>query len=123
MSFKPSNVTSESGHWYDRSGVQVATVIGSKGQQVKPDLRHARKFGFAPGVTTILKAAHKESLVQYREKQVLLASLTLPQIARVLTSGPARIFDLGPAKGAIAVGSDADLLWPSDRWPPMRIVL
>lgn len=81
MSFKPSNVTSESGHWYDRSGVQVSTVIGSKGQSVKPDLRHARKFGFAPGVTTILKAAHKEQLVQYRERQVLLASLTLPQIA------------------------------------------
>lgn len=80
MNFKPSSFTSESGHWYDRSGVQVATVLGSKGQQVKPDLRHARKFGFAPGVTTILKAAHKESLVQYREKQVLLASLTLPQI-------------------------------------------
>jgi len=81
LSFKPSNVTSESGHWYDRSGVQVSTVIGSKGQSVKPDLRHARKFGFAPGVTTILKAAHKEQLVQYRERQVLLASLTLPQIA------------------------------------------
>jgi hypothetical protein len=81
LSFKPSNVTSESGHWYDRSGVQVSTVLGSKGQQVKPDLRHARKFGFAPGVTTILKAAHKEQLVQYRERQVLLASLTLPQIA------------------------------------------
>jgi len=81
LSFKPSNVTTESGHWYDRSGVQVSTVLGSKGQQVKPDLRHARKFGFAPGVTTILKVAHKEQLVQYRERQVLLASLTLPQIA------------------------------------------
>jgi len=81
LSFRPASVTSESGHWYDRSGVQVSTVIGSKGQSVKPDLRHARKFGFAPGVTTILKAAHKEQLVQYRERQVLLASLTLPQIA------------------------------------------
>jgi len=81
LSFRPASVTSEGGHWYDRSGVQVSTVIGSKGQSVKPDLRHARKFGFAPGVTTILKAAHKEQLVQYRERQVLLASLTLPQIA------------------------------------------
>lgn len=81
MSFKPSTVTSESGHWYDRSGIQVSTVLGSKGQQVKPDIRHARKFGFAPGVTTILKVAHKEQLVQYRERQVLLASLTLPQIS------------------------------------------
>ena len=80
MTFKPTTHTAESGHWYSAEGIQVQTVTGSKGQQVKPDLRHARKFGFAPGVTSIIKVAHKEQLVQYRERQVLLASLTLPQI-------------------------------------------
>lgn len=74
--------TTESGHWYSFADQQqVATVTGSKGDPVKPDLRHARKYQFAPGVTTILREAHKEQLVQYRERQVLLAALTLPRAA------------------------------------------
>ena len=74
------NTTTESGHWYSFFDQrQVENVIGSKGDPVKPDLRHARKYQFAPGVTTILREAHKEQLVQYRERQVLLAALTLPR--------------------------------------------
>jgi len=74
--------TSEaSGHWYDRTGVQVATVLSSEGKAIKPTLRQARKMDLVPGVTTIIKEAHKEQLVQYRERQVLLASLTLGRMA------------------------------------------
>lgn len=74
------NATTESGHWYSFIDQrQIATVTGSKGDPVKPDLRHARKYQFAPGVTTIIREAHKEQLVQYRERQVLLAALTLPR--------------------------------------------
>lgn len=74
--------TSEaSGHWYDRTGVQVATVLSSEGKAIKPTLRQARKLDLVPGVTTIIKEAHKEQLVQYRERQVLLASLTLGRMA------------------------------------------
>jgi hypothetical protein len=69
--------TEASGHWYDRTGSQIATVLGAKGQQIKPTLRQARTHDLVPGVTTIIKEAHKEMLVQYRERQVLLASLTL----------------------------------------------
>jgi len=54
-----------------------------------------------PGTATILPVLLNEGFHKGR--------LTLPQIARVLTSAPARIFDIGPAKGAIAVGCDADL--------------
>ena len=54
-----------------------------------------------PGTATILPVLLDEGFHKGR--------LTLPQIARVLTSAPARIFDVAPAKGAIAVGCDADL--------------
>jgi len=54
-----------------------------------------------PGTATILPVLLAEGFHKGR--------LTLQQVARLLTSGPARIFDLVPAKGAIAVGCDADL--------------
>ncbi|MGG5807698.1 dihydropyrimidinase [Falsiroseomonas sp. CW058] len=36
--------------------------------------------------------------------------LTLPQLAEAWSTGPARLFGLAPAKGAIAPGADADLV-------------
>jgi hypothetical protein len=67
------------GHWYSKDGVLMHRVEGAKGQQVEPDLRHARKLNLAPGVTSIIKMAASEALVQYRERQVLMAALTLPR--------------------------------------------
>jgi len=54
-----------------------------------------------PGTATILPVLLAEGYHKGR--------LTLAQVARVLTSGPARVFDLAETKGAIAVGMDADL--------------
>lgn len=79
MSTQEAKYTAESGHWYDRTGFQVATVTGVRGDAVKPDLRHARKFDFAPGVTTVIKSADREGLTIYRERSVLMAALTLPR--------------------------------------------
>lgn len=62
------------GHWYDRSGKRCGLVAGSKGLPVTPDIRHARKHGLLPGVTTILKAAARPALEVYRELQVLEAA-------------------------------------------------
>ena len=42
-------------------------------------------------------------------KGVLTGRMTLPQLAELTAAGPARAFGLYPAKGVIAVGSDADL--------------
>jgi hypothetical protein len=66
-------------HWYSADGTRVDVVVGSKGQPVAPDLRHARKNNLACGVTTIIKCAAAEALVVYRERQVLMAALTLPR--------------------------------------------
>ena len=68
---------SDSGHWYTKEAQLIETLPGAKGQQVKPDIRHARKHDLCPGVTTIIKAADRPALTVYRERQVLLASLTL----------------------------------------------
>lgn len=68
---------SDGGHWYTKDGQLIETLPGAKGQQIRPDIRHARKHDLCPGVTTIIKAADRPSLAVYRERQVLLASLTL----------------------------------------------
>lgn len=66
------------GHWYTLTGEQVGQVPGAKkGSWVKPDIRHARKLDLAPGVTTILKCAHREDLVRWQIGQAVLAALTL----------------------------------------------
>src|SRR5581483_10234409 len=54
-----------------------------------------------PGTATILPVLLSEGYHKDR--------LSLPRIAELLTSRPAEIFNLAPAKGRIAVGADADL--------------
>jgi dihydropyrimidinase len=54
-----------------------------------------------PGTATILPVLLSEGYHKGR--------LTLPRIAELLTSAPADIFGLSPAKGRISVGADADL--------------
>ncbi|HZP88720.1 MAG TPA: dihydroorotase family protein [Burkholderiales bacterium] len=54
-----------------------------------------------PGTATILPVLLSEGYHKGR--------LSLPRIAELLTSRPAEIFNLAPAKGRIAVGADADL--------------
>lgn len=71
---------SAAGHWYTHTGEQVGQVPGSKkGSWVKPDIRHARKLQLAPGVTTILRMAHREDLVRWQIGQAVMAALTLPR--------------------------------------------
>jgi dihydropyrimidinase len=55
-----------------------------------------------PSVETMVPLMYSEGVVK--------RGLPLPWMARVLAENPARIFGLYPKKGAIRVGSDADLL-------------
>jgi dihydropyrimidinase len=52
------------------------------------------------------------------DKGVKAGRITVGQLAELTAAGPARAFGLYPAKGAIAVGSDADLAVfdPSEHW-------
>lgn len=64
-----------SGHWYTREGMQVETVTGSKGQPVKPDIRHARKHQFAPGVTTICGVANRPDLEIWKVRTAISTAI------------------------------------------------
>lgn len=77
-----ATVASESGHWYDfHTRSQVETVTGSKGQPVKPDLRHARKLQLCRGITSVLRLAHKPQLERWKIEQGILCALTLTRNA------------------------------------------
>ena len=70
---------SESNHWYTRDGAPMYTVEAAKGGQRNTTLRDARKLNLVPSVTTILNVAAKPALMQWMQKQVLMAALTLPR--------------------------------------------
>lgn len=55
------------------------TVTAKDGSQRPTTLRDARKLGLVPSVTTILKAAAAPGLQAWKERQILLAALTLPR--------------------------------------------
>lgn len=79
MEITTAAVPSEGGHWYDRNGNMVELVPGANGNMVKPDIRHARKLGLLPGVTTVLKVQSAPGLVKWQVRQALMSALTLPR--------------------------------------------
>jgi hypothetical protein len=71
---------SEGGHWYDRDGTPRYEVPAKDGSMRAATLRDARKFGWYPGVTSIIKCAAAPGLETWKQNQVLMAALTLPRI-------------------------------------------
>lgn len=72
---------SESGHWYDRDGTPRYDVPTADGKRMRAaTLADARKYGWYPGVTSIIKCAAAPNLVDWMIDQAILAALTLPRI-------------------------------------------
>lgn len=69
----------ESGHWYDREGKPVYTVIGKNGKERATTVRDARERGWLPSVTSIIRSAASPPLERWKAQQLLLAALTLPR--------------------------------------------
>lgn len=74
-------IATEAGHWYDAAtGEPRYTIVGTNGEVRNTTLRDARKFGYVPSVTTILKCAAQPGLIRWMQQQILHAALTLPRI-------------------------------------------
>lgn len=69
----------ESLHWYYPDGRPAYTVPGARGKEVTPDIRHARKLGLLPSVTSIIRIMARPALERWKAEQLALAALTLPR--------------------------------------------
>lgn len=70
----------ESTHWYTADGRPMYEVMAKNGKPRPATLRDARKLNLRPGVSTITNCMAKPGLDAWKQKQVLLAALTLPKI-------------------------------------------
>lgn len=79
-----------------------------RNQKGNPDI--FQNASGTPGVETLLPLMYSEG--------VGMGRCDVVSLAKMLAEGPARIFDLWPRKGQLAVGSDADvaIIDPDARW-------
>jgi hypothetical protein len=54
--------------------------MGKNGKERNTTLRDARTESLVPSVTTVLNVAAKPALIQWMQRQVLMAALTLPKV-------------------------------------------
>jgi len=76
-----ADYASEQGHWYDKEGNPCYTYKNAKGEEKNTTLREARKFGYYPSVTQIIRLAAAPGLEMWKQEQTILACLTMPLIA------------------------------------------
>jgi len=69
------------GKWYDRAGNLVMEVPSAdKKKMVKPTIKHARKLGLLPSVTSVIQdTLASYSILEYAKRQVALAALVTPK--------------------------------------------
>ena len=75
-----ASYASEAGHWYARDGSTAYRIVGTNGKERATTIRDARKHGWVPSVTTVIKAAAKPGLERWKAEQLLMAALTLPRL-------------------------------------------
>jgi hypothetical protein len=77
-----TTISSESHHWYKRDGSPCHEIANAskKGEMRGVTLRDARKLDLVPSVTTVCNIMSKPGLDLWKQKQVLMAALTLPLI-------------------------------------------
>jgi dihydroorotase-like cyclic amidohydrolase len=89
-------------------GIRDGTItsVGTDCQMYTKESRHCdfweARVGLGPGMGTMLPVLYTSGVLRGR--------CTSQDLARVLAENTARRFDLYPAKGALQVGSDADVI-------------
>lgn len=71
---------SQGQHWYSRTGEPMYEVKAKDGTMRPATLRDARKFGWYPGVTSIIKCLAAPGLERWKVEQGIMAALTLPRV-------------------------------------------
>lgn len=74
MSAIPKDFATEAGHFYDKDGTPRYTYTNKKGGISNTTVREARKFGWLPSVTQVLKCAAAPGLVKWMKEQVAKAA-------------------------------------------------
>lgn len=76
---------SEGGHWYvPGPPVQCAyEILGANGKWRAPTIRDARKYGWFPGVTTIIRQAAAPGLERWKVRQGIMSALTHPEAQKI----------------------------------------
>jgi hypothetical protein len=67
------------GHWYDKDGNPMYTILGANGKERDTTLRDARKLNLVPSVTTIMRIAAAPGLDLWKQQQVLKAAVSVPR--------------------------------------------
>jgi hypothetical protein len=70
---------SQGQHWYARDGQPMYEVMAKDGTMRPATLRDARKHGWFPGVTSIIRCAASPGLERWKADQTILSALTLPR--------------------------------------------
>lgn len=105
MTTETTPLPAEGGHWYDRkTGAPMYEIpCKSKDGNRPVNISDARKLDLVPSVTMILNVAAKPGLETWKARQILEASLTLPQIAgETLDDYALRVMEDAKAQSALA---------------------
>lgn len=65
--------------WYWPSGKACHEITCANGVATQPDVRHAKKLGLYPSVTSILKMLNKENLELWKQEELIKACMALKQ--------------------------------------------
>lgn len=67
-------IGSEGGHWYDEGGLVEFVPSADGKRMVRPTVRHARKLGLLPSVTSVLGILEKPALVEWKRREYAKAA-------------------------------------------------
>jgi hypothetical protein len=119
-------IPSESLHWYTRQGQPAYEVTAKNGKPRTATLADARKLDLVPSVTLILKCAAAPGLENWKLRQMLHASLTLPRIAGETEDAFAeRVITDSQEQGKKAAERGTELHAAIEQWitDPMTLVV
>lgn len=74
-----TDFATSAGHWYKRDGTPCYEIESAKGTMRPVTLRDCRKLDLVPSVTSVLRELAAPGLEQWKQRNILMAALTLPK--------------------------------------------